>query len=72
VAFFWEFWAPYWVLELDPDYRWAIVGEPSGRYFWILTRDAVPSEALRADLLARAARLGYDVTKLEFPRQPPV
>lgn len=71
VAFFWEFWAPYWVLDLDPDYRWSIVGEPSGRYFWILTRDPVPSPALRADLLQRAARLGYDASKFEFPQQPP-
>jgi apolipoprotein D and lipocalin family protein len=71
VAFFWEFWAPYWVLDLDPDYRWAIVGEPSGRYFWILTRDAVPSDPLKADLLARAQRLGYDPARLEFPQQPP-
>jgi apolipoprotein D and lipocalin family protein len=71
VAFFWEFWAPYWVIDLDPDYRWAIVGEPSGRYFWILTRDAVPAPALQADLLARAERLGYDRARLEFPRQPP-
>jgi apolipoprotein D and lipocalin family protein len=71
VAFFWEFWAPYWVLDLDPAYQWAIVGEPSGRYFWILTRMPAPPEALKADLLARAQRLGYDVQRLEFPRQPP-
>lgn len=71
VAFFWEFWAPYWVIDLDPDYRWALVGEPSGQYFWILTRDPMPSDALRADLLARAARLGYAVDRLEFPHQPP-
>lgn len=71
VAFFWEFFAPYWVLDLDPDYRWAIVGEPTGRYFWILTRDAVPAPALAADLLARAERLGYIRERLEFPKQPP-
>lgn len=71
VAFFWEFWAPYWVLDLDPNYQWAIVGEPSGRYFWILTRMPVPDQALANDLLARAAGLGYRVNQLEFPKQPP-
>ncbi|MFB8832135.1 lipocalin family protein [Azotobacter sp. CWF10] len=31
-------WADYWVLALDPDYRWALVGEPDRRVLWILSR----------------------------------
>ncbi|MBX9699277.1 MAG: lipocalin family protein, partial [Acetobacteraceae bacterium] len=26
VSFFWPFYGDYWVLGLDPDYRWAVVG----------------------------------------------
>ena len=28
VSFFWPFKADYWVLGLDPEYRWALVGLP--------------------------------------------
>jgi apolipoprotein D and lipocalin family protein len=31
-------WGDYWVIGLDEDYRWAVVGEPSRRYGWILSR----------------------------------
>jgi apolipoprotein D and lipocalin family protein len=60
VSFFWPFFGDYWVLDHGEDYAWSIVGEPSGAYLWILTREQAPSPALRADLLARAASMGYD------------
>lgn len=30
--------ADYWIVDLDPDYRWAVVGEPKRRFLWILSR----------------------------------
>ena len=32
-------WADYWVIALDRDYQWAIVGEPDRDYLWFLTRE---------------------------------
>ena len=32
------FWGDYWVIGLDPEYRWAIVGTPDRKYGWILAR----------------------------------
>ncbi len=60
VSFFGPFYGDYWVLDRADDYRWAIVGEPSGRYFWMLTREAKPPAATAALLKARAEELGYD------------
>jgi apolipoprotein D and lipocalin family protein len=60
VSFFGPFFADYWVLDRDEAYRWAIVGEPSGRYLWMLTRDAKPDAAMRAAIEARARAMGYD------------
>jgi apolipoprotein D and lipocalin family protein len=54
----------YWVLDHADDYSWSIVGEPSGRYLWILTRAARPGAELRTELIDRARHLGYDVTML--------
>lgn len=43
VSFFGPFYGDYWVLDRADDYSWSIVGEPSGRYLWILA----PSPARR-------------------------
>jgi apolipoprotein D and lipocalin family protein len=64
-----SFWGPffignYWILDHADDYSWSIVGEPSGRYLWILTRDAHPAASQIDALYARAASLGYDTSML--------
>jgi apolipoprotein D and lipocalin family protein len=71
VSFFWPFYGNYWVLGLDPDYRWAVVGEPSRRWLWILSRTPLlpPEELERAKAIAREA--GYDLAPLRMTRQRP-
>lgn len=32
------FWGDYWIIGLDPNYRWAVVGAPNRKYGWILAR----------------------------------
>lgn len=64
VSFFGPFYGDYWVLDHAPDYAWSIVGEPSGRYLWILTRTAKPSEQTRKMLVNKARSFGYDVSLL--------
>ena len=57
-------WADYWVVDLDPDYRWAVVGGPSRKYLWILSRSATMERAQFEAIRARAAARGYPVDKL--------
>lgn len=33
------FWGDYWIIGLADDYRYAVVGNPSRKYGWILTRE---------------------------------
>ncbi len=70
VSFFGPFWGDYWVLDHADDYSWSIVGEQSGRYLWLLTRDAVPGDDTVGSLYARAAALGYDTAMLRRTKQP--
>ncbi|KQW69085.1 lipocalin [Phenylobacterium sp. Root77] len=56
----------YWVLDRGENYDWAIVGEGSGRFLWLLTREPRPSEEMRAQLLARVEALGYDTDMLRY------
>jgi apolipoprotein D and lipocalin family protein len=70
VSFFGPFFGDYWVLDRAEDYSWAIVGEPSGRYLWLLSREAVPAPGKVDALIARAKALGYDTTLLRRTTQP--
>lgn len=45
VTFLWPFYGDYWVIGLSPDYRYAIVGEPSRKYLSILSRTPSMEEA---------------------------
>lgn len=57
-------WADYWVIDLDPDYQWAVVGDPDRDYLWILAREPSMDSALFAQLKARAESMGYDLSPL--------
>lgn len=68
VSFFGPFFVgDYWVMDHADDYSWAIVGEGSGRYLWLLTRDK-PTPALTQALTDRAKAMGYDVSRLRVTR----
>jgi len=54
------FWGDYWVLELAPDYSYAIVGTPNFRYGWILSRTPTLPADIRDDLDERLRAVGYD------------
>ncbi len=54
MTFFWPFYGDYWILDLGPNYEYAVVGEPKRRYLWILSRtpqinDALYQEVTRQD-----------------------
>jgi apolipoprotein D and lipocalin family protein len=57
-------WADYWVVELDPEYRWAVVGGPSRKYLWVLSRTPAMDRATFQGIRSRAAQRGYAVDKL--------
>lgn len=54
----------YWVLRVDPEYKVALVGGPSHKYLWILSRQPQLDEATYQSYLETAKHYGYDVTKL--------
>jgi apolipoprotein D and lipocalin family protein len=57
-------WGNYWVVELAPDYRYAIVGEPSRDYLWVLSRTPTLDDATWKSIDARIAAAGYDRSKV--------
>jgi apolipoprotein D and lipocalin family protein len=54
----------YWVIDLAPDYSWAVIGEPRRRYLWILARTPqLPADTYRA-ILGRLPAQGYDPARV--------
>ena len=64
VSFFWFFYGDYFVLDLDENYQWAIIGSSSDNYLWILSRTSTLEKNLYNELLDKLTNRGYDVNKL--------
>lgn len=64
VSFFWIFYGDYFVLELDQDYEWAIVGSSTDKFLWILSRKPQMNDDLYQELLGKIKTRGYDINKL--------
>jgi len=53
------FWGDYWIIGLDENYQWAIVGTPDRKYGWILARtQALDPDTMEA-IFAILERNGY-------------
>ncbi len=56
---FWLFSAPYWVIDLAPDYSYAVVGHPTRQYGWILSRTPTLPEDVFSGIVTRLEAQGY-------------
>lgn len=52
--------AAYYIVDLDPGYRWVAVGHPSRRYGWIMARERTLPEKTYREILNRLEQQGYD------------
>ena len=57
-------WGDYWIIDLAPDYSYAVVGEPARRYLWVLARESTLEEATYQGILERIEAQGYDPNNL--------
>ncbi|AKD02567.1 outer membrane lipoprotein [Pontibacter korlensis] len=64
VQFFWPFRGDYWILELDPDYQYAMVGSPDRESLWILSRTPKLDQDVMEQLVQLAEQKGFPVERL--------
>lgn len=69
VSFFLFFYADYYILELDKDYKWVLIGSSSNKYLWILSRTPVLDKQTLNYILDKAQQRGYDTSKLIWVKQ---
>ncbi len=60
----------YWILDLDPEYRTAMVGTPDRRFLWILSRASQLDESSYQRLVEKARQMGFPASKLIRDRRP--
>lgn len=66
VAYFLPIYLDYNILDIDEDYRYAMVSGSGMGYLWFLSReDSLPQE-IEERFLAKAVSLGFDTSKLEW------
>ena len=63
VSFFRPFYGDYWVLILDENYEYVVVGTPSREYLWILARQKTISDEVKNSILEKLPSLGFDTSK---------
>jgi apolipoprotein D and lipocalin family protein len=54
------FWGDYWILGLDKDYRYAVVGDSKRKYGWVLAREKELNKAQWSEIELVLAEQGYD------------
>jgi apolipoprotein D and lipocalin family protein len=52
-------WGDYWVIDLAPDYSWALVGSPSREYLWILARTPTLDASITISLKDKGRAFGF-------------
>ena len=71
VSFFgWRpFWGDYWIIGLDEDYKWAIVGTPNRKYGWVLSRTPQLSIETMNGIFEILKDQGYNPKDFEISKQ---
>ncbi len=62
--------APYWIIDLGPNYEYAVVGQPSRKYLWVLSRTPQIDEKTYRGICERLKAQGYDPGKIVRTPQP--
>ena len=66
---FFIFPAQYNVLEVAPDYSYAVVGGSNGSYLWVLSRTPQMDAATLEEIYGRLEKRGYDLSDLIIVEQ---
>ncbi len=57
-------WGDYWILKLQGDYQYSLVGTPDRKYLWVLSREKKADITTINQLLDYAASYGFDTEKV--------
>ncbi len=63
-------WGDYWIIDLEEEnYSYAVVGDPSRKYLWILSRSPELDEVTYSKITEKVRNKGFDPDKLVMTPQ---
>jgi len=69
VTFFWPFSGNYYIISLDENYSHVLVGDPSRKYLWVLSRSKELDNAVYSRLMDQAKEQGFSVDQVMMTDQ---
>ncbi|AEV31811.1 bacterial lipocalin [Owenweeksia hongkongensis DSM 17368] len=69
VQFFWPFKGDYYIIKIEPNYSYAMVGAPDRESLWILCREPQPAAVKLKEYLNLAEELGFNTSNLVYTDQ---
>ncbi len=63
------FWGDYWVIGLDEDYQWVVIGTPDRKYGWVLARTPMLDEDTMEKFFVIIEQNGYRRDAFEMSPQ---
>ena len=65
IQFFWPIKFPYYVIDLDEDYKYTVIGLPNRKYLWIMAREPYLDEEIYEGIIQRVREQGFDISKIQ-------
>ena len=65
MQFLWPFKSPFLIIELDDEYSYTVIGTPSRKYVWIMSRDHTMPDDLYNKILSKLEQVGYDILLID-------
>lgn len=65
----WLFAGDYWIIDLDPDYQYAVIGHPERRIGWILSRTPQLPQDILDGITERLKQNGYNFADFRMTNQ---
>ncbi|MDA3958181.1 lipocalin family protein [Oceanispirochaeta sp.] len=65
----WPLKLPYYILEIDEQYQYTVIGTNNYKYLWIMSRNPDMDEDLLKQIINRMTDRGYDMTDLMYMKQ---
>mgnify|MGYP003337135156 CR=1 FL=1 len=65
MQFLWPFKMPFLIIDLDDDYSYTVIGIPSRKHVWIMSRDPIMNDETYEGILSRLSDVGYDTSMIQ-------
>ena len=63
------FWGDYWIIGLDDNYQWAVIGTPNRKYGWVLSRTPSLPDSTMENIFKLLKSQYYNPEDFELSKQ---